>query len=123
MDDEAPDEAPRDGAASGAAPSTTGAALAPEPPPRARRALAALREFFAWMRDHYGRMDPRTAGLFRIVLGLLCSADLVRHWASARVFYSNDGILTNHWHLFKPSSGFNFSLFHAFSSLGEVHVA
>ena len=75
------------------------------------------------MREHYGRMDPRTAGLFRIMVGVLCSLDCLRHWASARVFYSNDGVLTNHWHLFKPSSGFNFSLYHAFSTLGEVHVA
>jgi hypothetical protein len=74
------------------------------------------------MREHYLRMDPRTAGLFRIVLGVLCSADLLRHWASARLFYSNDGVLTNHWHLYKPSSSYNFSVFHAFSTLGEVHV-
>ena len=88
MDDQAREEAPRGEAASSAAAVTMGATLgaapssAPKPPStRARRALAGARDFFAWMTEHYGRMDPRTAGLFRIVLGLLCSADLVRHWA------------------------------------------
>jgi Vitamin K-dependent gamma-carboxylase len=115
VDDEAPrEEAPREGAAVAAPPALS----------RARRALAAVRAFGGFLREHYGRMDPRTAGLYRIVVGLLCSLDCIRHWASARVFYSNDGVLTNHWHLFKPSSPpFNFSFFHAFSTLGEVHVA
>jgi hypothetical protein len=75
------------------------------------------------MREHYGHMDPRTAGLFRIVVGFLCATDAMRHWWYARTFYSNDGVLTNHYHLFHPSSGHNFSLYHAFSSLEEVHVA
>src|SRR5262245_10397659 len=68
-------------------------------------------------------VDPRTLGLFRIGLGLLVTADCVRHWKEARWFYSNSGVLTNHYHLFRPSSGYNFSIYHAFSSLGEVHVA
>src|SRR5262249_27833678 len=76
-----------------------------------------------WFRDHYMTVDLRTLGLFRLVLGFVVSADLVRHWKEARWFYSNAGVLTNHYHLFRPSSGYNFSLFHAFSSLGEVHVA
>ena len=75
------------------------------------------------IRDTYCRMDPRTAGLFRIVVGFLCAADAIRHWSVARVFYSNDGVLTNHYHLFRPSSPFNFSFYHAFSSIEEVHVA
>jgi len=78
---------------------------------------------FAWLRDHYMVLDPRTLGLFRIVLGFLVTGDCARHWAEAQRFYSNEGILSNHYHLFRPSSGFNFSLFHSFSSLGEVHVA
>jgi hypothetical protein len=68
-------------------------------------------------------MDPRTAGLFRVVLGLLCSAELLRRGFYLRAFYTNQGILTNHWHLFHPSSPYNFSLFNAFSSVGEVTVA
>lgn len=108
--------------------------LPAEPPPAkpsrrrrfatATRAWAArMRERFVWMREHYGRMDPRTAGLYRIVVGALCAADAIRHWSYARTFYSNDGVLSNHYHLFRPSSGYNFSFFHAFSSIEEVHVA
>src|SRR5262245_4300263 len=74
------------------------------------------------MREHYCRMDPRTAGVFRIVLGFLVATDMMRHWWYVRVFYSNDGFLTNHYHLFRPSSGYNFSVFHAFSSVEEAHV-
>lgn len=100
--------------------------LPPPPPPspsRRARLFAAAGRAGAYLRDHYARMDPRTAGLFRIVLGFLCAADTIRHWAVARVFYSNDGVLTNHYHLFRPSSGYNFSVYHAFSSMAEVHVA
>jgi hypothetical protein len=110
----------------------------PAPPPpkpsrlvRAARAVVraflwipgALERAYLWMRARYGGMDARTAGLYRIVLGFLCAADCIRHWWVAPTFYSNDGVLKNHYHLFAPSSGYNFSAYHAFSSVGEVHVA
>ncbi len=69
------------------------------------------------MSARYLQMDPRTAGVFRVVLGFLCAGDLLRRWVYARTFYSNDGVLSNHWHLYHPSSNYNFSLFHAFSSV------
>lgn len=87
-------------------------------PPR----FAALRKAYAWLRDHYLTMDPRTLGLFRLVLGFLVTGDCLRHWYEARVYYSNSGVLTNHYHLFR-GGGFNFSLLHAFSTIEEVHVA
>ena len=98
---------------------------APPIPEGARRAdpWHRLRAAFAWVRDRYFVIDPRTAGVFRIALGLLLLADCIRHWSHARLFYSNAGVLTNHYHLFRPSSPYNFSLFHAFSSPGEVHLA
>lgn len=105
-----------------AAPSTPPAAQEPAPP-AGRPFLATLREAGAWMSARYLRMDPRTAGIFRIVLGALCAADVIRHWSYTPIFYSNDGVLTNHWHLFKPSGPYNLSLFHAFGSAGEVHLA
>lgn len=77
----------------------------------------------AWARENYLSIDPRTAGLFRLVHGFLLTTDCIRHWNEARWFYSNEGVLTNHYHLFRPSSGYNFSLYHAFGSLPEVHVA
>lgn len=92
-------------------------------PAAKRPRFAALREGYAWFRDHYLTMDPRTLGLFRLVLGFLVTGDCLRHWYEARVYYSNAGVLTNHYHLFRPSSGFNFSLLHAFSTIEEVHVA
>ena len=88
-------------------------------PPR----YAALRAAYAWLRDHYLTLDPRTLGFFRLGLGFLLTGDCLRHWNEARIYYSNEGVLTNHFHLFRPSSSFNFSLFHAFSSLAEVHIA
>ncbi|MEP7120813.1 MAG: HTTM domain-containing protein [Byssovorax sp.] len=81
-----------------------------------------LRDTLIWIRDHYCVMEPRTAGIYRWVVGFLCVADMLRHWGEARWFYSNDGVLTNHYHLWRPSSGYNFSVFHAFSSLTEVHI-
>ena len=99
------------------------AADATAKPSKKSRFVARARFVFEWMRDHYCRMDPRTAGIFRIVLGFLCATDTIRHWSVARRFYSNEGVLTNHYHLFRPSSGYNFSVYHAFSSINEVHVA
>lgn len=104
-------------------------ALSPEAPlPAAtpvvakKKRIERLRERLTWIRDRYCVMEPRTAGIYRWVVGFLCIADMLRHWSEARWFYSNEGVLTNHYHLWKPSSGYNFSVFHAFSSLGEVHV-
>jgi len=108
---------------------TTAVATSPGSPPRPTRfpRMARLRASLAaarrWIRDNYCVMEPRTAGLFRWLLGFLCATDLIRHWKEARWFYANTGVLTNHYHLFRPSSNFNFSAFHAFSTLGEVHVA
>lgn len=84
---------------------------------------ARLRDAGRWIREHYCSVDLRTLGLFRLVLGFLLAADCLRHWREASWAYSNEGVLTNHYHLFHPSSGYNFSLYHAFSSLGEAHVA
>ena len=96
----------------------------PEKSPAAKAPrFAAMREAYAWFRDHYLTMDPRTLGFFRLFLGFLVTGDCLRHWYEARIYYSNSGVLTNHYHLFRPSSGFNFSLLHAFSSIEEVHVA
>jgi hypothetical protein len=82
-----------------------------------------LVRLLAWIREHYMVLDPRTAGLYRIVIGFLLTANAIRHWTVAQTYYSNDGVLTNHWKLYKPGAPWEFSLFHAFSSLDEVHVA
>ncbi|MGK3988357.1 hypothetical protein WME99_35270 [Sorangium sp. So ce136] len=106
------------GAPSGGGAPPGASAPAPRPPAEGR-----LRRAGRWIKEHYCTIDVRTLGLFRLVLGFLLATDCVRHWADASWIYSNDGVLTNHYHLFHPSSGYNFSLYHAFSSIGEVHVA
>jgi hypothetical protein len=77
----------------------------------------------ASIRDLYASVDPRTAGLFRIALGLLMAADALRHWRQASWAYSNEGVLTNHFHLLHPESTWNFSILNSFSTLREVEVA
>jgi predicted DCC family thiol-disulfide oxidoreductase YuxK len=78
---------------------------------------------FAWFEDHYCRADLRWLGVFRIFLGVLLCADLVRRWVSASDFYTNDGVLPNHFSLFRPLGRDVFSLYHAFSTLPEVNLA
>lgn len=84
-------------------------------PPLRRRLWRALV-------DRYFTVDPRASGLFRIVFGVFLMLDCLRHWSEIGFLYSNDGVLTNHYHLFKPTSGNGLSIFHAFSSTAEVHV-
>lgn len=88
----------------------------PRPPSRLERA----RDF---LRARYLGADLRTLGLFRLVIGALLCLNCLRVWNDATLYYSNEGVFSNDWHLFKPSGDFNFSVFHAFSSPAEVHVA
>jgi predicted DCC family thiol-disulfide oxidoreductase YuxK len=83
------------------------------------RLQAALR----WFEEHYCRADLRWLGVFRILFGLLLTADLLRRWAVATDFYTNDGVLPNHFSLFRPLGRDVFSIYHAFSTLPEVSVA
>ncbi|MFO0593499.1 MAG: HTTM domain-containing protein [Polyangiaceae bacterium] len=75
-----------------------------------------------WIWDRYCKIDPRTLGLFRIVLGSLCTIDVIRRWQEARLFYSSEGVLTNHFLLYRPFEPHNLSLWNAFSTPAEVHV-
>jgi uncharacterized MAPEG superfamily protein len=70
----------------------------------------------------YLRIDPRSAGAFRIALALLCIADTARHWGAAGLLYTNSGVLANQTSLVRPLSGPSFSIFHAFSTTNEVHL-
>jgi len=76
------------------------------------------------IRDHFARIDARSLGLFRLAMGLVLIGDLFARWRWARDFYSNEGVLPNHNHLFNLRGKEDvFSVFHAFSSPGEAHVA
>ncbi|XXX76312.1 hypothetical protein WMF30_52545 [Sorangium sp. So ce134] len=113
--EDAPEESAPAGEEGARAPAAAGAARP--------TAGSRLRRAGRWIKERYCTIDVRTLGLFRLVLGFLLATDCVRHWAEASWIYSNDGVLTNHFHLFHPSSGYNFSLYHAFSSIEEVHLA
>lgn len=72
----------------------------------------------------YLRIDARSLGLFRIAMALVLLGDLFRRWAVLRVFYSNEGVLPNHNHLFNLRGKTQvWSFLHAFSSPGENHFA
>ena len=76
------------------------------------------------LRDHYLRIDPRSLGLFRLGFGLVLIFDLLRRFRYIKEFYSNDGVLPNHNHLFNlRATGQVWSLLHAFSTEGESTFA
>jgi predicted DCC family thiol-disulfide oxidoreductase YuxK len=57
-------------------------------------------------------------------MGLVLLADLFRRWRWLKEFYSNDGVLPNHNHLFNLREvGRVWSIYHAFSTPGENHFA
>ncbi|MDI1477100.1 DCC1-like thiol-disulfide oxidoreductase family protein [Polyangium sp. y55x31] len=69
-------------------------------------------------------IDARSLGLFRIAMALVLLGDLFRRWPWVRAFYSNEGVLPNHNHIFNlRDKGQVWSFLHAFSSVGENHVA
>jgi hypothetical protein len=77
-----------------------------------------------WTRflDRYCTVDTRTLGLFRIYFGLLLLSNL---WDRAGgfdlvSFYTNEGVLPNHWALFRPPASGYWSLMLGFSSPNEV---
>ncbi len=73
---------------------------------------------------HYLRIDARSLGLFRIALGLTLLSDLAQRFVHRAAFYSNEGVLPNHNHLFnlKNEGRFVWSLLHAFATPGEATV-
>jgi predicted DCC family thiol-disulfide oxidoreductase YuxK len=76
-----------------------------------------------FVRDRYLSVDPRWLGIFRILFGVLLLVDGGRRFVAARAFYTNDGLLPNHYSLFRPMGRNVFSVFHAFSTMGEVAIA
>ena len=38
------------------------------------------------------KIDSRVLGIYRILIGLVCTLDIVRRWNYIDVFYSNQGI-------------------------------
>ncbi|HVJ17248.1 MAG TPA: DCC1-like thiol-disulfide oxidoreductase family protein [Polyangiaceae bacterium] len=77
----------------------------------------------AHLANCYVTADARWLGVFRICFGIVLLCDLGRRWVEAREYYTNEGFLPNHFSLFRPMGDHLFSLFHAFSTLPEIHVA
>ncbi|HEY3595271.1 MAG TPA: DCC1-like thiol-disulfide oxidoreductase family protein [Polyangiaceae bacterium] len=71
----------------------------------------------------WASVDMRSLGALRIALGLLLMADLGERFCHAEAFYSNSGVLTNHFALFRPIAPHQFSLFLALSQVADVEVA
>jgi predicted DCC family thiol-disulfide oxidoreductase YuxK len=76
------------------------------------------------LKDHFLRIDARSLGLFRLAMGVVLVADLLRRFRYAKELYSNEGVLPNHAHLFNLRETTHvWSVLHAFSSPGEAQVA
>jgi predicted DCC family thiol-disulfide oxidoreductase YuxK len=80
-------------------------------------------QLIAFFNQRYRSVDPRWLGLFRICFGCLLISELLYRWGYARLLFSNDGVLPNHFSLFAPMGQDLFSIYHVFSTIEEVHVA
>lgn len=82
--------------------------------------------FVAGLRSTYLRIDARSLGLFRIAMASALIGDWWLRWTDLRAFYTNDGVLANHAHLYnllrRDPPERVWSVFHAFSSPGEAFV-
>jgi hypothetical protein len=68
-------------------------------------------------------IDRRVLGAFRITYGLVLLYDLARRAAVLELMYSNEGVLSNHYIMFRPQVDFQLSLLDAFSTPNEVRLA
>lgn len=76
------------------------------------------------LRDSWLRIDARSLGLFRVLFGVVLLWDWARRYRWIKEFYSNDGVLPNHNHIFLLHEHTRvWSALHAFSSPGEATFA
>jgi hypothetical protein len=94
--------------------------LAAEEAPRSTEGSMPALQF---VKDRYLTIDRRVLGLFRILFGILLIGDALRRLPDATFFFSNEGVLPNHFALYAPLAKPFFSLYTAFSSPGEVKFA
>lgn len=72
--------------------------------------------------ESYFSLSLDALGLFRFAFGLTQLCDLARRWPSIELLYSNTGVLSNHYLLFRPPSEFFFSPLIACSTPHEVQA-
>lgn len=81
-----------------------------------------VRRVLAFLRDSWFSFDTRSLGLFRTFHGLVLIGDLLRRVPVLVAFYSNEGVLANHFALYHPPARWLFSFFLALSTPAEVSV-
>jgi hypothetical protein len=79
----------------------------------------------AWQKftELWASIDRRVLGAFRITYGLVLLYDLARRAAVLELMYSNAGVLSNHYVMYRPQADFQLSLLDAFSTPNEVRFA
>ncbi|MET0595493.1 MAG: hypothetical protein ABW133_22530, partial [Polyangiaceae bacterium] len=84
--------------------------------------FSSWREFFV---ARYLVADARTLGLFRIVFGLHLIATVYdrTQGPDGIAFYTNEGVMPNHYALFAPAGDKLWSLLFPFSTPAEVQIA
>jgi hypothetical protein len=84
--------------------------------------LARLQKRYPRVTETYFTVDRRSLGITRIYLGGLFLYDLVRRVPGMTTWYTNDGLLPNHTHLWRPAANQMFSLMFSASYPGEAAV-
>src|SRR5260221_13936936 len=84
-----------------------------------------MKRWLDLLRDRYLAVDARTLGFFRICFGLHLLANLYDRTKGidALAFYTNEGVLPNHYALFAPMAERQWSLLFPFSTAGQMQVA
>src|SRR5260221_3900192 len=80
-------------------------------PHRSAGIAARLTKRYPRITETYFTFDRRSLGLARIYLGCLLLYDLFRRVPGLTTWYTNDGLLPNHTHLWRPAAPQMFSLF------------
>src|SRR6476661_1243254 len=84
-----------------------------------------MKRWLDLLRDRYLTVDARSLGFFRLCFGLHLLANLYDRTkgVDALAFYTNEGVLPNHFALFAPLGERSWSLLSPFSTASEVGVA
>src|SRR5688572_19652715 len=72
---------------------------------------AAVHGRLEFLKSAYLSIDRRVLAAFRITYGLVLLFELIRRGLHLKLLYSNDGIISNHFLLFKPRVDPQFSIY------------